>query len=252
MTKIIRALLMTLALLGSAPAAAQAYVVTIEEWTEGVEPAGASRFVSPQLARAEQAAIAAYGPFRVIDERTAALVDITDHASPAQFARLLREHPGIEVLDFVEMPGTHDDVANMAVGRMIRAGGIATRVGAGGSVRSGGVELFLSGARMEIAEGAEFAVHGWLDDRGLGADDYPMSAPEHRRYLDYYAEMGMEAAQARAFYAMTNSVPFEDAKWLSGAQMAKWLGLELEQDATGQAPRVAPMLAYLDLGALLP
>ncbi len=245
--KLLAALIASFALLFAAPVAAQSYTVTVTEWVEEVE-VGASRFVSPQLAQAQQVSIAAYGPFRVIDGRTAALVGITDHASPAQFARLLRDFPEIAVLNFVEMPGTHDDVANMAVGRMIRAAGIATRVPAGGSVRSGGVELFLGGARMEIAEGAEFAVHGWLDDRGRGAEDYPMSAPEHRRYLDYYAEMGMAATQARAFYAMTNSVPFEDALWLTGSEMADWLGLE----ASAEAPAVPPQLAYLDLGPMLP
>ena len=127
-------------------------------------------------------------------------------------------------------------------------------------MRSGGVELFVAGARMEIAPGAEFAVHGWLDERGRGADDYPMGAPEHRRYLDYYAEMGMAADQASAFYAMTNSVPFEDARWLSGAEMAGWLrvsdavlarGLPLPPLPVPQT-LAQPQLAYLDLGNLVP
>ena len=54
---------MFLALL-AAPAAAGtvSYEVTVEEWTEP----GASRFVSPELARAERSALAAYGPFRAL------------------------------------------------------------------------------------------------------------------------------------------------------------------------------------------
>ena len=272
---ILARLLVSIALLGTAPVAAQSYVVTVEEWVEVVEAPGAARFVSPQQAQAERAAIAAYGPFRVLDAHTAALVGTTDSYSPREFAALLRAYPQIEVLDFVESPGTADDLANMALGRMIRAAGITTRAATGGSVRSGGVELFVAGARMEIAPGAEFAVHGWLDERGLGADDHPMGAPEHRRYLDYYAEMGMAAQQASAFYAMTNSVPFEDARWLTGAEMAGWLGLV--EEAPAQAlpqglpqglplpplpspppPAVQPFpltqsqLAYLDLGTLVP
>lgn len=229
-------------------------MVTVAEWTEEVP--SAARFVSPQQAQVERSAIAAYGPFRVIDAHTAAIVGTTDSRSPREFAALLRAYPGIEVLDFVESPGTADDVANMALGRMIRAAGLTTRAASGGSVRSGGVELFVAGARMEIAPGAEFAVHGWLDDRGLGADDYAPNAPEHRRYLDYYAEMGMAAPHARAFYAMTNSVPFEDARWLTGAEMAGWLGLGAAalppppQPKAQNLPR--PQLAYLDLGTLLP
>lgn len=251
--------LAVLALIGAAPVAAQSYVV-VEEWVEVVEDVGAARFVSPQQAEAERSAIAAYGPFRVIDARTAALVGTTDSRSPREFAALLRAYPDIAVLEFIEVPGTADDLANMALGRMIRAAGLTTRVSAGGSVRSGGVELFVAGARMVIAEGSEFAVHGWLDDRGMGAADYAPGAPEHRRYLDYYREMGMAADRAAAFYAMTNSVPFEDARWLTAGEMADWLGMESAlplppqpvpyQPEPVQSPQ--PLIAYLDLGLLVP
>ena len=112
------------------------------------------------------------------------------------------------------------------------------------------------GETNRAAPGAEFAVHGWLDERGRGADEYAPNAPEHRRYLDYYAEMGMAADQASAFYAMTNSVPFEDALWLNGAEMAGWLGLDaalpLPPQPVAPKTRTQPQLAYLDLGNLLP
>lgn len=35
----------------------------------------------------------------------------------------------------------------------------------------------------------------------------------------------MVSGQAEAFYAMTNSVPFSQAKWLSGVEMARWVSL---------------------------
>ena len=271
-------LLVPLATLSATPVAAQQTVmVTVEEWTEewidgewvvvdhsGWEdadrpqsPAPAARAVASPMETVEAAAIAAYGPFRVLDDRTAAIVDVTDAASPRQFAALLAAYPDIEVLEFVEVPGTHDDRANFAVGRMIREYGIATSVPEGGSVRSGGVELFLAGVNLAIADNSEFAVHGWMDDRGMGAEDYPMSAPEHQRYLAYYAEMGMAPEAARAFYAMTNSVPFEDALWLTGEEMQVWMGVD-SPAANGVEPAqpvlpslayedVLPRLAYLDL-----
>ncbi len=169
--------------------------------------------------------VVAFGPFRVLDATRAALVDVTDSASPAHFAAMLRAFPGISMIEMIECPGTEDDRANLRLGRMIRAHGIVTLVPAGGSVRSGGVELFLAGARRIADPAAEFAVHSWADTDGREARDYPANAPENRAYIEYYREMGMDPGQARAFYAMTNSVPFRDAKWLSGAEIAHWISL---------------------------
>lgn len=168
----------------------------------------------------------AYGPFRVLDDGRAALVDVTDARSPALFAAMLRDHPGIATIEMVECPGTEDDLANLRLGRMIREHGIATHVPAGGSVRSGGVELFLAGARRIADPGAEFAVHSWMDDTGLEPADYAASAPENRRYIDYYRQMGMSPIEAEAFYAMTNSVPFSSARWFGAGEMGLWVRLE--------------------------
>jgi hypothetical protein len=80
----------------------------------------------------------------------------------------------------IECPGTEDDRANLRLGRMIHARGISTHVPAGGSVRSGGVELFLAGVSHRADPEAEFAVHSWADEDGLEAKDYPANAPENR------------------------------------------------------------------------
>jgi hypothetical protein len=197
----------------------------------------------------------AYGPFRLIDETHAALVDVTDARSPGQFAALLREHPRIAALEMIECPGTEDDLANLRVGRMIREHGIATHVPTGGSVRSGGVELFLAGAHRYADPGAEFAVHSWQDDTGLEPADYAANAPENRRYLDYYRQMGMSPAEASAFYAMTNSVPFSSARWFGAGEMASWVKLDDQVPPTIPAPSLlhsAPQFAaVLDSGPRL-
>jgi hypothetical protein len=190
-----------------------------------VDDGGSERFVVQAPAQVPQG-IARYGPFRVLDAGRAALVDVTDTASPAQFAALLHDFPAIRQLEMIECPGTEDDRANLRLGRMIHARGIATHVPGGGSVRSGGVELFLAGSRRMADPGAEFAVHSWADEDGLQPQDYAADAPENRAYIDYYREMGMSPTEAAAFYAMTNSVPNEDAKWMNAAQMALWVRLD--------------------------
>ncbi|OJW66608.1 MAG: hypothetical protein BGO57_08710 [Sphingomonadales bacterium 63-6] len=260
---------------------ATARVTVVETWEYEVagdgpaaEAGQAGRFVSGVPLGKIPGAVApgpTYGPFRVIDDSHAALLGITDDRSPAQFAAMLRDYPGIAILEMIECPGTFDDIANLRLGRMIRAAGIATRVPRGGSVRSGAVELFLAGANRSIEDGASFAVHAWEDDSGRQASDYPASAPENRKYIAYYRDMGMSAQQAQAFYAMTNSAPFEKARWLSAGEMRSWVRFgqaavySLAARPLAHAPALAPAafslreqrqvraprLAYLDLGALL-
>ena len=224
----------------AAPAQAQQVVTVVDEW---VVDDGASRFVSESVAQADEHAVAAYGPFRVLDGAHAALVDVTDRASPGEFAAMLHDFPSLRTLELLDCPGTIEDAANLRLGRMIRAAGLATRVPNGGSVRSGGVELFLAGRTREIADGAEFAVHAWEDQDGQQAGDYPATAPENAKYIAYYREMGMNAATAKAFYAMTNSAPFEHPLWLTGADIRPWSDAERDDGA--------PHLAYLDLAGSL-
>jgi hypothetical protein len=146
------------------------------EITEFVDEGGSERFVGNAPAAIPQG-IARFGPFRVLDGTRAAMVDATDSASPAQFQAMMAAYPGISMIEMIEVPGTEDDRANLKLGRMIRARGLTTYVPAGGSVRSGGVELFLAG-KVRIAEpGAEFAVHAWADEDGREATDYPADAP---------------------------------------------------------------------------
>lgn len=196
------------------------YETVVEEITI---VSGPGDYVSMVPPAAVPRGIARYGPFRVIDAKRAALVDVTSDGSPAAFAAMLRDYPGIATLEMIECPGTENDRANLQLGRMIRAAGIETHVPRGGSVRSGAVELFLAGAARRIDDGAEFAVHSWIDDTGHQAGDYGANSPENRKYLNYYREMGMGEPQATAFYAMTNSVPFESARWLSAGEMRHWI-----------------------------
>lgn len=196
-------------------------VETTTYYTDG----GSERFLSVAPAAVPRG-VARFGPFRVLDPARAALVDITDADSPAQFAALLKAYPGITLIEMIECPGTEDDRANLKLGKMIRARGLTTHVPAGGSVRSGGVELFLAGTTRIADPGAEFAVHSWEDDLGREAKDYAANAPENLAYLNYYREMGMAEGDAARFYAMTNSVPFDQAKWFGAKEMGRWVRLD--------------------------
>ena len=230
-----RRILALLLLLATCVRPALAEVVSTRTWTdaEGIvwtetveefdEAPGGERFVAAP--GVDVPAIASFGPFRVLDPARAALVGETDSFSPSDFQAMLRVFPGIERLEMIDCPGTVDDTANLRLGRMIRAAGISTHVPEGGSVRSGAVELFLAGAARTADPRAEFAVHSWLDTQGYEAEDFAADAPVNRTYLAYYREMGLTPENAAAFYALTNSVPNEEALWLGPADIARYLPL---------------------------
>ena len=218
------ALLAGLALASATPAQATSYVTietTTYEWVEESVGNG-SDHVAPANA---SAAIDSFGPFNVVDAGRVELVGSIESDTPRQFAALLRAYPSIRQIDMIECPGTGDDDANLKLARMVRAAGIATHVPAGGSVRSGGVELFLAGAKRSADRKAEFAVHSWQDEDGMQAGDYAMSDPVHQGYLSFYREMAMDASKAKAFYALPNSAPFENALYLKPRDIAAYIAL---------------------------
>jgi hypothetical protein len=227
--KKLTALLAALFALTAIPVAAQQIVYEeVVEIVEAVPVESNERFVAPVpvATPAIPHGIARFGPFRVLDGKRAAMVDATDQRSPAQFAAMLKAFPQIDTIEMIEVPGTEDDRANLRLGRMIHQRQMIMHVPAGGSVRSGGVELFLAGAKRIADPGSEFAVHSWIDDRGKEAKDFAPNSPENRFYIDYYRAIGMSEAEARAFYDMTNSVPHSDARWLAPEDLSRWVPLD--------------------------
>ncbi|WP_225207046.1 hypothetical protein [Novosphingobium huizhouense] len=167
--------------------------------------------------------LAKFGPFVVLDPARALLARETDTDAPRQFARMLAAYPRIRVLELRDCPGTVDDNANLVLGRMIHQRGLETVVPPGGSVRSGAVDLFLAGVQRTAAADSEFAVHAWLDDDGMRPGSFAPSSPVNRKYVVFYHEAGgMPLATASAFYALTNSVPNEQALWLTPRDLARY------------------------------
>lgn len=186
----------------------------------------ATRRYAPSAALATLGrAKAEYGPFAVIDATTVRMTGDVDSGTPRQFAAMLAAYPTLKRLEMIDCPGSLDEAANLILARAIRRAGMETVVPSGGSVRSGAVELWMAGAKRSAAPDAEFGVHSWADEYGREARDYPESDPVHAEYLSYYREMGLDDAKARAFYAMTNATPFDDVRYLTRDDMARFIAL---------------------------
>jgi hypothetical protein len=179
-----------------------------------------------QAAPSDRKALPTFGPFRVVATDRVELNGSIESDTPGQFRAMLRAYPNVRRIDMVDCPGTGNDEANLALARMIRKAGLATYIPDGGSVRSGGVELFLAGVKRQAEPDAEFAVHSWIDEDGFEPDDYADNDPVNREYIDYYREMGMSEDKAKAFYALTNSVPHNEALVLKPRDIAAYIPLD--------------------------
>jgi hypothetical protein len=181
---------------------------------ETVEDEAPAPPVSPGIAR--------FGPFSVKTPRIAVLDGETNAATPGEFRAMVAAYPQISQIEMIECPGTLDDDANLEVAQMIRSARISTHVPANGSVRSGGVELFLAGLHHTHDKGAEFGVHSWQDDEGHQARDYGANDPARAQYVRYYEQVGLPPAKAQAFYAFTAQIPFNRIHFLSEGELAQF------------------------------
>ncbi len=196
-----------------------------EALAEDTEFAATRRYAPAATLATLGHARATYGPFSVIDASTVRMAGDVTSATPRQFAAMLAAFPGLKRLEMVDCPGSLDEEANLILARAIRRQGMETVVPAGGSIRSGAVELWLAGVTRRAAQDAEFGVHSWADEYGREANDYPANDPVHAEYLGLYREMGMDAAKAREFYALTNATPFDEVRYLTRDDMARFVAL---------------------------
>ena len=171
---------------------------------------------------ARAAPLASFGPFNIVSASEAELVGATDEQTPGQFRRMLSLYPRLSRITMLDCPGTENDDANLEVARMIRRAGISTHVPADGSVRSGGVELFLAGTHRSYEKGAEFGVHSWIDEDGHQARDVPADDPINAAYIRYYQEIGLPLQTARAFYAFTNQTAFDAIHYMTEQELARF------------------------------
>jgi len=165
---------------------------------------------------------AQFGPFTIVSAAEAHLNGATDEATPSQFRQMITQYPGIKRISMIDCPGTENDDANLEVARMIHKAGISTHVPANGSVRSGGVELFLAGLKRTYEKGAQFGVHSWIDEDGMQARDVPANDPINAAYIGYYQEVGLPPQTARAFYAFTNQTAFDSIHYMSEQELARF------------------------------
>lgn len=160
---------------------------------------------NPDLLRFEVEGNHAYG-YGVTDGRSETVID-----------RLIRDHPQVDTLIFVNMPGTQDVTSNYRLARDIRRAGLATELRSDSRIASGAVDLFLAGSPRKIACGARIGVHAW---GGSGFDAQDALWDNHRDYSrGFLSDMGIDPD----FYDFrTDAAGSEAIYWLSVEDINRW------------------------------
>lgn len=154
-----------------------------------------------------------------VDGTTATMIGVIDSSTPDRVRALLADNPDLATIVMVEVPGSVDDEANLEASRLIRNASLGTHATADSVLASGGVDFFLAGAIRTYEPGAQFGVHSWATGSGVEGIDVPRNDPEHTRYLDYYAEMGIEAD----FYWFTlEAAPADDIYWMTEEELTRY------------------------------
>lgn len=161
----------------------------------------------------------------------------------------LDRQPEIRVLVFTANGGSIDDRSVLALGREIRRRGLATHVVEGGVLASGGLSLFLSGARRTCAGRFGVGVHSWegCDDHGQCADgrDLPRDDPGHRLHGDYTEEM---LGSRDLYWFAIGQAPSSSIYWMTPEEIARFEIAQPAADgafqsASGQVPPPQEFLA---------
>ena len=165
--------------------------------------------------------------------------------SQREAVALLNGSPNVRTLVLTWVPGSVDDEANLALGRVLRDAGMTTYLPREARAASGGTDLLLAGARRVVECGALVGVHSWAYGP-VNGNEVPRDDPRHRFYLDYYRDIGIP----EAFYWFTlEAAPPDSIHWMNEDEMERYRIHTHFRGPCGQGSASRAALTQRSLGA---
>jgi len=134
--------------------------------------------------------------------------------------RLLRDHPEVEVIVLVWVPGSADEEQNMQAAKMVHRSGLQVCIPSEGTISSGGTDFLLAGQKHYATPGADIGVHSWAYEdqygRTIDARDVSRRSTDHLDYLLFFDAIDIP----RQFYWNTVQYDDEDMHWIEEGEIA--------------------------------
>ncbi|MBE8232465.1 MAG: hypothetical protein HAW67_01930 [Endozoicomonadaceae bacterium] len=118
-----------------------------------------------------------------------------------QIFDLITNNPEFRTIIEGQISGSIHDEINLQTGRLIRKAGLSTHITSSSYIASGAVDLFCSGVKRTMEDGAEFGVHSW-SSADVEAGDLPDDSPLHNDQITYFTEM-LGSPIGKDFYFFT-------------------------------------------------
>jgi len=140
-----------------------------------------------------------------------------------QILDLNANNRNVHTIVLEDVPGSVNDEVNVETGRLIREAGYTTELKSDSEVFSGGVDLFCSGVKRIIADGATIGVHSWCcGSNGEQASDIPENDSQHNILINYFNEM-LGEPNGRNFYFFTiNAASFNDIYYMTNSEIEQY------------------------------
>ena len=136
-----------------------------------------------------------------------------------QFDRLIAKYPNIKLMIMEDCPGSRNDEQMFKAAVQLHGLSINTHLPSNGNIQSGAVDLFLSGNKRTLEQGAKIGVHAWSDGSS-SATDYPTNHSEHEVYINFYKAIGRSQQEAENLYFfIINAAAPEDIHWMSNQEI---------------------------------
>jgi hypothetical protein len=136
-----------------------------------------------------------------------------------QIFDLVHHHPEVKTLVEGHISGSINDDINMQTGRLVRKHKLALHITKTSDIASGGVDLFCSGIKRTMEDGAKVGVHSWSDEKGTEAGKLPIDSKLHLAQINYFTEMLGSPIGKKFYFYTINAAPADGIYQMNRAEM---------------------------------